>query len=264
MAYVGLIILGVGSFWALQQFGYVDAVTARFRSVSCGVAQLSCPARDDPAGTGRMPAGTPDVPIQPSTRGRPAADDHGGWSGVGRRSTSTSHLPWPLIIGGAALFGVFWWDVPRRLRRRFGPAPKSPREQRRAKEARQARLAEPGPAEAKKNAPVAIAGIDPGIAAKGMRVGVRSCEITLRPGADGTVVLDKTLARTSDREFTLVSRAVRRSLRDPEFVATLIEETGRAVAYLDGNPQLAGADARRSELRSLVGALEGDGSGQPR
>jgi len=242
--------------WGLLRLGYVDLVTARLRSAPCDVARLLCSEPAKRHGRSPIPTDTPAATYRPPAGGTP---------GAARHPASGIDLPWPLIGGGAAVFALFWWDVPRRLRRHYGSAPKTARDERRAEERRRARLAlSPDPAEAAKDVPPEIAGITPGIAAKGMRVSVRTCEITLRPGADGAVVLAKTLVRTGAREFAAASRVVRRYLGDPAFVAALIEETGRAVAYVDQNPQLAGAAARRSELRSLLTALEGIADGQSR
>jgi len=173
------------------------------------------------------------------------------------------------MAGGAAVFVLFWWGVPGRLRRRLQrgkPAHRHLGARTRVTEpasgpepAAGAEPEEAGPAPA-----VVIAGIDPGIAGKGMRVGVRECQITLRPGPKNTILLDKTLAGTSERSFAQASRTVRRSLRDPRFVAALIEQTARAATYLDGNPHLIGAAARRAELTALAGALEGAGNGPSR
>lgn len=219
-----LVRLGVGGFGP-----------ARLRSVACGATHLGC------AEPVHNPQGRPAITRQPGV-----------------------DVPWALIAAGAAAFALFWWDVPRRVWHRFHPPPRNAREQRLAEERLRARLALAEPPDPAKDAVPVIAGITPGIAAKGMRVAVRDCEITLRAGADGAVVLARTLVRTGAREFTAASRTVRRSLQDPEFVSALIEETGRAVAFIDGNPQLAGAAVRRAELRSLLAALEGTGDGPPR
>jgi len=243
---VGLGVLATGAALGLHQAGYVDRVVTPITDGVCGVLRLP--------GCGTPPEGTPPETGRHRTGAQPA---DGGWSGVGQRPEAVPRLPAPLIAGGAAVFVVYWWDIPGRLRRRSRrrhPRPVSP-----------AALAmlEPDTADGKRGGEVTIAGIDPGIAGKGMRVGVRDCEITLRPGPRGTVRLDKTLARTSNRDFALAGRTVRRSLRNPAFVAALIEETGRAAAYLDGNPQLVGAQARRAELTALARALEGLPHGSP-
>lgn len=263
--YVGLGMLGAGAVFGLQQAGYVDAVVGQVRSGMCGVMRSAhCPAQP-----GRIPAGA----LRPGTvrHGTGAQPTDSGWSGVGQRPEEVTHLPpLPLMAGGAGLFILFWWGIPGRLRRRFQRRKPAHRHL-----AARTRVREPAaPAEADTAGPeadvtgprseVVIAGIDPGIAGKGMRVGVRECQITLRPGPAHTVVLDKTLAGTSERAFAQASRTVRRSLRDPGFVAALIERTGRAATYLEGNPQLPGAAARREELTALVGALEGAGHGSPR
>lgn len=263
--YVGLGVLGAGAVFGLQQAGYVDAVAGQVRSGMCGVMRSAhCPAQ--PA---HIPAGT----LRPGTlrHGTGAQPTAHGWSGAGQRTEEVTHLPpLPLMAGGAGLFILFWWGIPGRLRRRFQrrkpahqhlAARTRVREPAERSEAVDAAGPEPdtGP-----RSEVVIAGIDPGIAGKGMRVGVRECQITLRPGPAHTVVLDKTLAGTSERTFAQASRTVRRSLRDPGFVATLIEQTGRAATYLEGNPQLPGAAARRAELTALVGALEGTGDGPSR
>lgn len=261
--YVGLGVLGAGAVLGLQQAGYVDAIAGQVRSGMCGVMRSAhCPAH--------IPAG----PLRPGTvrHGTGAQPTDSGWSGAGQRPQEVTHLPpLPLMAGGAGLFILFWWGIPGRLRRRFErrkPAHqhlaartrvREPAERTEAVDAAGPETDGPGP-----RSEVVIAGIDPGIAAKGMRVGVRDCQITLRPGPAHTVVLDKTLAGTSERAFAQASRTVRRSLRDPGFVATLIERTGRAATYLEGNPQLPGAAARREELTALVGALEGAGHGSSR
>ena len=249
IAYVGLGVFATGAVLGLNQAGYVDRVVATATAGMCGALRLpDC---------GRPPADSPPG-IGPGTGARPAGN---GWSGVGRRPDDVPHMPVPLFAGGAAVFAVFWWDVPRRLRNRLRPRTPAARHRARGNARAAAAAPEPVVPEAMPGPEVAIAAIDPGIAGKGMRVGVRGCEVTLRPGGRGSVRLDKTLARTGDREFAAAGRTVRRCLQDPAFVAALIEETGRAAAYLDGNPQLAGAAARRAELTSLAGALEGLGHG---
>lgn len=250
VTYVGLGALGAVAMLGLQQAGFVDAVAGQVRSGGCGVTRS--------ADCG-VAAGTPRPGIvRHGTGAQPTSD---GWSGAGQRPEDvTSVPPLPLMAGGAGLFVLFWWGVPglRRRFRRREPVRRHVVSRTRESAAPPEAAAEP---EAGPRAEVVIAGIDPGIAVKGMRVGVRECQITLRPGPAHTVVLDKTLAGTSERAYAQAGRAVRRSLRDPVFVATLIERTGHAVAYLDGNPRLPGAAARRAELTALVGALEGTGCG---
>lgn len=267
VTYAGLGVLGAGAVLGLQQAGYVDAIAGQLRSGVCEVTRSAdCGARP-----GGIPAGT----LRPGTvrhgtehQGTGAQPTAHGWSGAGQRPEQVTHLPpLPLMAGGAGLFILVWWGIPGRLRRRF-----QRRKAAHQQLAARTRLREPAVAvdaagpepDAGPRSEVVIAGIDPGIAGKGMRVGVRECQITLRPGPGRTVVLDKTLAGTSERAFAQASRTVRRSLRDPGFVAALIERTGHAATYLDGNPQLPGAAARRAELAALVGALEGAGDGPSR
>jgi len=237
---VGIGVLATGAVLGLLQAGYVDRVVAGATTGMCGALHLTG-CRTPPEGT---PRGN-------GTGAQPA----GGWSGMGQRPGAVPHLPVPLIAGGAAVvFAVFWWDVPGRLRRRHRR--RTQVSWRRVRTGGPA-APEPEPADAENGPEVAIAGIDPGIAVKGMRVRVRDCEVRLRAGPRGTIRLGRTLARTGESEFAQAGRTVRRWLRDPAFVAALIEETGRAAAYLDGNPQLVGAAGRRAELTSLTGALEG-------
>lgn len=265
VAYVGLGALGAGAILGLQQAGYVDAIQAQVGSGVCTIVHTA----DCRTSPGTVPVGTGRNGTKSTGTG--AQPQGNGWSGAGKRPEAAHRLPlFPLALGGVGVFLLFWWGVPGRLRRRFS----SGKPAHRAARTRLLEVETPGQAEAADDsaepraagsAPaVVIAGIDPGIAGKGMRVGVRECQITLRPGPRNTVRLDKTLAGTSDRVFATASRTVQRSLRDPGFVATLIEQTGRAATYLEGNPQLTGAAARRAELTALVGALEGIGRGQSR
>lgn len=168
----------------------------------------------------------------------------------------------PYLIGGLAVFLAVWWDVPGRLIRRYKNSPAGRARAHAAKRRREVKAlrASVMDADAENTAP-SIASIDPGLAAKGMRVAVRDCEVTLRAGPEGAIALERMLAGTGDKEFARACRVVRGRLTDPEFVRELITATGRAADYLEVNPHFLGARARRAELLALSGALERVGNG---
>jgi hypothetical protein len=245
-----------GALFGAQRVGLPEMIAAKSKTTLCDIVG-SCPKATGPVQPGiGLPRGigvTPGVDPKPQPKPPPG----NGWSGVGQDPDTVTHIPWPWLLGGAGVLVLIWFDVPSRL---FGRKNATPAQLRRERELLAARKAsenaEPPPAE------VVIAPIDPGLAAKGMRLAVRDCMVTLRAGGGREIALGKTFAGTSDREFQQAARLIRRRMKDPGFVAVLIEETGRGAAYLDANPRLVGAERRRAELRALSRALSGPAAGE--
>ena len=226
-----------------------DATCAMTGTMACPTATPGSTALPTPAttdGTGGLPGSARQPRQQPDQHAAPLIPP----------------AALPYLVGALALFVAVWWDVPGRLVRRYRNSPGGRARVRDAERRREAEALRAAAVDADaENAPPAIASIDPGLAATGMRVGVRGCEVALRAGPDGTIALDKMLAGTGDKEFTRACRVVRGRLADPEFVGDLITATGRAVYYLEVNPHFPGARERRAELLTLSGALERVGNG---
>lgn len=272
VAFAGLCMLSACIVLGVYQTGFGQRMVLRAKGATCAVTgTVSCPSALPTALPTAGPGRTSWPTAPPTDLSNPP--DGTGWPVSPPRAQperSPHHAPLippsilPYLIGGLAVFLLVWWDVPGRLLRRYRNSPAGRARAHEAKRRREleALRAEAVDADAEHAAP-AIASIDPGLTAKGMRVGVRGCEVTLRAGPEGAIALDKTLAGTGDKEFARACRIVRGRLRDPEFVGELRAQIGRAADYLDGNPHFIGANARRAELLSLAGALERVGDGLP-
>ena len=282
VAFAGLCVLSACIALGLYHTRFGQGVVNRARGATCVVTGTAgCPSGLPTAlptavpGNTSLPTALPtdlptDLPTTLPTAVPTGQNGTGQWPATPPRSQHEQKQAAPLIppaalpylVGGLALLLAVWWDVPGRLIRRYKNSPAGRARVRDAKRRRETEaLRAAAMDDDAENAAPAIAPIDPGLAATGMRVGVRGCEVTLRAGPGDTIALDKMLAGTGDKEFAQACRVVRGRLTDPEFVGDLITATGRAADYLEVNPHFLGARERRAELLTLSGALERMGNG---
>jgi hypothetical protein len=100
-----------------------------------------------------------------------------------------------------------------------------------------------------------VSKVGPDWATKGAHIHVNGIELTVRPGAGGSIVFKPVFGSASNAAARRAIKEAETALRDPTLRQQLIRDVTRARDFL-GRSDLPGARAKSGELNFLIKALQ--------